>query len=360
MTNLMIFAGHRARAHIQTHGLQASDIAAIPGAAGGPKGLILNGLDRFIFGDWLASQERPRQFIGASIGAWRMAAACSPDPLAALDRLATQYTEAQCYRKGAKPDEISAVCDGMIRTILADEAHAIVNHPTRHLLAWVNRGKPALFGTNGRARKRGFAAAVLANTASRGKIGRYLERVVYSHPAAALDWLKTPFDTIPGEFRDLDAANIKSALLASGSIPFILNAVMDIPGSPPGPYWDGGLTDYHLGLPYERLDGLVLYPHFVPSITPGWLDKWVKRRHTPAAWLTNVILICPSPEFVASLPEGKIPDRSDFAGYGFDHAVRMRNWRTCIAESQRLADEWATFVRQPDMSQVLPLGDARR
>lgn len=360
MTSLTILAGNRARAHIQTHGLQASDIAAIPGAAGGPKGLILNGLDRFLLGHWLKDSQRPRQFIGASIGAWRMAAACAPNPLATLDCLAKQYTEAQCYRKGATIDEITAVCDGMIQAVLADDAAAIAQHESRHLITWVNRGKPVLHDPNGKARKRGFAAAVIANTASRGKLGRYLERVVYSNPRASLDWLREPFDTIPSEYRPLDANNLKPALLASGSIPFILHPVMDIPGSPPGPYWDGGLTDYHLGLPYHRLDGLVLYPHFVPSITPGWLDKWVKRRRTAAEWLTNMILICPSDEFVASLPNGKIPDRSDFAGYGFDHAVRMRNWRTCIAESRRLADEWASFVEKPDMSRVLPLGDARR
>jgi hypothetical protein len=360
MNSLMILAGHRARAHLQTRGLQADDIVALPGAAGGPKGLILNGLDKFRFGQWLTPGPCPRQFIGASIGAWRMAAACTADPLAAINRLAQQYTEAQCYRKGATADEISAVCDGMIQTILADQAPAIVSNSHRHLLAWVNRGRAPLHARGGRAKKRGFAAAVLANTASRGKLGRYLERVVYAHPNAALDWLTSPFDTLPSEYRALDEHNLKPALLASGSIPFILNPVHEIPGSPPGPYWDGGLTDYHLALPYDRLNGLVLYPHFSPSITPGWLDKWVKSRRAPTQWLTNMILICPSPEFVASLPAGKIPDRSDFAGYQFDHEVRMRHWRAAMAESQRLADEWASFVDKPDMNRVMPLGDARR
>lgn len=360
MKSLMILAGNRARAHLQTHGLKASDIVALAGAAGGPKGLILNGLDRFIFGQWLSSAERPRQFIGASIGAWRMAAACSPNPESAFGRLAQQYTEAQCYRKGATIDEITAVCDSMIRTVIADEAGQMVSHPTRHLLTWVNRGKPAVHTRDGRASKSGFAAAVIANTSSRGKLGHFLERVVYANPGADLGWLKESFDTIPSEYRPLDAGNLKASLLASGSIPFILHPVMDIPGSPPGPYWDGGLTDYHLALPYERLDGLVLYPHFVPSITPGWLDKWVKRRRAPAQWLTNMILICPTPEFVDALPNGKIPDRKDFAGYKFDHTVRMRNWKTCMAESQRMADEWAAFIEKPDMSLVLPLGDARR
>ncbi len=360
MKSLMIMAGNRARAHIQTQGLSANDIVALAGAAGGPKGLILNGLDRFIFGEWLGHTERPRQLIGASIGAWRMAAACSPNPIAAFERLAQQYTEAQCYRKGATIDEITAVCDSMIRTIISTEAAQMAHHPTRHLLSWVNRGRPAVHTKDGRASKSGFAAAVIANTSSRGKLGRFLERVVYANPQADLKWLQDGFDTIPSEYRQLDEHNLQSSLLASGSIPFILHPVHTIPGSPAGPYWDGGLTDYHLALPYDRLDGLVLYPHFVPSITPGWLDKWVKRRRAPAQWLTNMILICPTPELVASLPNGKIPDRKDFSGYKFDHTVRMRNWKTCMAESQRMADEWAAFVEKPDMSLVQALGDARR
>jgi hypothetical protein len=48
----------------------------------------------------------------------------------------------------------------------------------------------------------------------------------------------------------------------------------DIPGAPPGAYWDGGITDYHLHLdyasaPHDTNDAtdaprLVLYPHFQP------------------------------------------------------------------------------------------------
>ena len=36
---------------------------------------------------------------------------------------------------------------------------------------------------------------------------------------------------------------------------------------------DGGIIDYHLHLPYHRAQGLVLYPHFIDRIVPGWLDK---------------------------------------------------------------------------------------
>ncbi|MCX7219422.1 MAG: patatin-like phospholipase family protein, partial [Burkholderiales bacterium] len=80
---LQIRAGKTAMAHLRQHGLQAQDVAVIPAAAGGPKGLILQGLDQYLFGEWLPSAPRQRSLLGASIGSWRMAAACHADPVAA-------------------------------------------------------------------------------------------------------------------------------------------------------------------------------------------------------------------------------------------------------------------------------------
>ena len=57
------------------HGLRAADIRAVPAAAGGPKGLILNPLDRFLFGHWLTGPGPSVHLAGASIGAWRLACA---------------------------------------------------------------------------------------------------------------------------------------------------------------------------------------------------------------------------------------------------------------------------------------------
>ena len=73
------------------HGLRAADIRAVPAAAGGPKGLILNPLDRFLFGHWLTGPGPSVHLAGASIGAWRLACACLPDADAALARLAEDY-----------------------------------------------------------------------------------------------------------------------------------------------------------------------------------------------------------------------------------------------------------------------------
>ncbi|HCN87857.1 MAG TPA: lysophospholipase, partial [Oxalobacteraceae bacterium] len=83
MNALDFRAGPKALEHIRRHGLRAQDIAVVPAAAGGPKGLILQSLDQWLFGHWLPSAPRERTLLGASIGAWRMAAACHADPVAA-------------------------------------------------------------------------------------------------------------------------------------------------------------------------------------------------------------------------------------------------------------------------------------
>ncbi|HEX4878842.1 MAG TPA: patatin-like phospholipase family protein [Limnobacter sp.] len=369
MSSIRIILGERAKAHIANQGLKPEDICAIPAAAGGPKGLILQGLDHYLFTNWLGPahlQTRktkgllPLQLIGASIGAWRMAAAASSNPAATLKRLAQQYVEAQNYKPGVDRFEISRVCEAMVQTVVADEAQHMVNPTGKELLVWVNKGlTPLHHARQQRARKRGFASAVLANSMGRNRLANYFERWVFQSPGAHTDWLAQPFDRIPTRIEDLDALNIHSALLASGSIPFVLNPVNKIVKAfesqtehhprldlqhHHGPFWDGGLTDYHLALPYHRLPGLVLYPHFAPTVTPGWLDKFLKLRKAKPEWMSNVILVCPSPEFVASLPARKIPDRSDFKRYKFDHTVRIPLWQQAIAESERMAEDFNRWL----------------
>ena len=91
MHALQIYAGPKARQYIERQGLQAADVGTVPGAAGGPKGLILGPLDRFIFGPWLGASTHEVHLVGASIGAWRMATACLNQPLAAFERLERDY-----------------------------------------------------------------------------------------------------------------------------------------------------------------------------------------------------------------------------------------------------------------------------
>lgn len=345
---LRVLAGPRARQILCERGLSAHDVRIMAGAAGGPKGLVLNPLDRFIFGHWLNGATQPVHLLGASIGAWRMACACTRDPDAALARLAEDYL-AQRYEhapgKPPKASHVSAVfADALART-LAPQADEVLSHPTRRLHVFTSRGR-GLLAQQGRWRTPiGYLGAFAANAVHRRAMGLMLERVVFSDAR----------DAMPIEMRDyrtrrvdLTARNLTSSILASCSIPFWLDAVHAIDGAPKGAYWDGGITDYHLHLAYASLaDGLALIPHFQPSLVPGWLDKPLKWRHRASASLDNVVLLVPAAAWVSRLPRNKLPDRSDFRHHGDDHAARMRDWRAALAESARLADEFAELVQRP-------------
>ena len=353
---ITIRLGRRARARIAEQGVRALDIAIVPAAAGGPKGLILHQLDCWLFGDFLPQAPRRRQFIGASIGAWRMAAATLADPVAAQRRLVQEYV-GQRYPDKPSPAHVSRTCRALLDAMLDGQDTQLLQHAQHSLAVLAARGIGGL-GVPGVWRdRRGFLLAAAGNAVARARLAASLERVVFHAGPDGASWLRSRFDAFNGHFVPLAPDNLRDALLASGSIPLVLDAVTDIAGAPPGRYWDGGLVDYHLHLPYQREPDLVLYPHFADHLVPGWLDKampWRRVRGQDAA-LDNLILVSPSPAFVASLPNGKLPDRRDFPHYGQDHAGRIRDWRRAIAESERMAAAFARWAEQPDLRQALDL-----
>ncbi|MGL4446171.1 MAG: alpha/beta hydrolase, partial [Shewanella sp.] len=58
----------------------------------------------------------------------------------------------------------------------------------------------------------------------------------------------------------------------------------------------------------------------------------------------NALVLAPSAEFVAALPGGKLPDRTDFEQ--LDTAQRIKSWRAALALSERLAEEFAEVCAQ--------------
>jgi len=346
-----VHAGARAAAHLRADGLAPTDIGCVPAAAGGPKGLALIALDRRLFDPadgWL--RDASLELIGASIGAWRMAAAAMPDPIAALDRLAEAYV-GQTYPHRPSPREVAEQCRKLARAVLGTR-QAIDVGPRRALSVVTARARGALERGGSRA---AFARAALANALSRSRLAAHLQRVVFT--AGRPRFPSGVFDHFDLDCVTLDARNSEDALLASGSIPLLCEPVRNPAGAPRGEYWDGGLIDYHLLLPYSRLPKLVLYPHFAPHVTAGWLDKFLPwRRHARShPWLDNVIVFSPSPAMLERLPNRKLPDRNDFYRYGLDHAARQRDWRRAIAESERFADEVIGWLERPDASLLRPL-----
>jgi len=201
----------------------------------------------------------------------------------------------------------------------------------------------------------GYVGAFLANAVHRRAMGAWLERVVFSAPEhGAACPLPFGIEDFPTRQVALTQANFHPALQASCSIPFVLQAVHDIPGAPPGAYWDGGITDYHLHLKYDcgPGPGLVLYPHFQKAVVPGWLDKGLRWRHRATPYLDRMIVLAPDPGWVRSLPNAKLPDRSDFARYATDLQARIRAWTAAADASRQLADEFAAWVEKPDLARV--------
>ena len=148
--------------------------------------------------------------------------------------------------------------------------------------------------------------------------------------------------------------NLLDAIVATGAIPLVLNGVRDIAGAAHGIYRDGGVIDYHLDLPHSNDDRLAFYPHFLDRIVPGWFDKKLTWRRPDPAHVDRTILISPSNEFVAGLPNNKIPDRSDFER--FAPAERMKLWRQVVAECRRLADELHDVLEKGELeSRLRPL-----
>ncbi len=359
MTALRIYAGPKARQHIERHGLRPHDVRVVPGAAGGPKGLVLGPLDRFIFGEWLTASSQPVHLVGASIGAWRMATACLTDSTAGFERLERDYI-AQDYElePGRKTPTASHVSERFGQNLLSfygGRIDEVLLHPRYRLHIVTSRGRHVLGREHHLRTPLGYLGAFLTNSVHRRAMGAWLERVVFSTPGEGGPAVM-PFTT--GDYRTrqvaLSHANFNAALQASCSIPFVLTAVHNIPGAPPGAYWDGGITDYHLHLNYNASlsDGIVLYPHFQKAVVPGWLDKGLKWRHGSTHFLDNTLVLAPDPQWVKSLPNGKLPDRADFTRYGVDLKARMKAWNAVASASRQLADEFDAWLARPDISRI--------
>jgi len=363
---LAIYAGTKAKAHIATNGLQAKDIRVVAGAAGGPKGLLLLGLDKFIFGEWLKTSNQSVDLLGASIGAWRMATACMDDCEAGFDRLTKDYI-AQDYEpvynqrgKRVMPSSEFVSAEFAKALILFFENHLqeVLNHPRYRLHVLTSHGRGFLKQTNPSKRLQartvlGFAGAYFANLAQRRAMGHFMKRVVFSSENGEIGVAELPFmsnDYATRQF-PLVQANFYAALQASCSIPFVLNAVNDVAGAPLGSYWDGGLTDYHCHMNYAgklRDDEIVLVPHFQQHLIAGWLDKSLKWRHKSTAFLDNVVVLAPTTEWARTLPNGKIPDRQDFHTYADNFAGREKAWNGAVDQSHQLVQEFKDYLDNQD------------
>ena len=330
--SLSILAGAEALAELRGSGLRAERIRNFVGASGGPKWLVLHGMDRVLFPWLLERAQAPLHVVGSSIGSWRAATLATRDPLRALEDLCHEYIE-QRYSKKPSPRDISAGGEKILSAVLGQDGVApLVEHPLLRLHIVTARMRH-IGAAEGALQQLGLGAAIVLNAIDRRALGLSLERVVFD--AGGDPGPFAPWQTLPTTHVPLTNENALAALYASAAIPAVMEGVRNPDGAPRGTYRDGGVADYHFGQEIDAVDGLTLYPHFYSHLVPGWFDKMLPWRRTRG--LKRTIMIAPSAAHVASLPGGKIPDRDDFVK--MNDRDRIAAWRKVIELGRVMGDE---------------------
>lgn len=346
---LEIYAGDTAMKTILEEGFHQSLFTSFLGASGGPKWFCLYQCDRYLFGEFFKDRQSELNLVGSSAGAFRSACFAQNNPVAAIDRLAKHYSETT-YSKNAKPDEITEKAKILLDHVFGDSGAAeIIANPIFKAHFIVAKANGLVSFENKYLQGLGLVGSYVRNRASRKRLNRQYQRVVFQSPQSNLSFSDpADIDTIK---IDLSIENINSALLASGSIPMVMRGIKNIPNAPSGMYRDGGIIDYHFDINLQDT-GLTLYPHFNSQPKSGWFDKKSKRTVKSENY-AKTLLLCPSAEFVASLPYGKIPDRNDFVD--LDDNSRIKYWRTVFSETQKMVDSLHDFIATQDMSRIKPM-----
>ena len=352
--NLRFLAGDRALRRIQAEGLNPGMIRAVAGAAGGPKWLMLARMDRFLFQDWLGSDLKDLPLLGSSIGAWRHAVACLPQPAQAFCRFEELYVT-QAYPGRPTIEEIKGVTLRIFDSLFpADAVAHILGQKRFRLNVMAARARGILASELKPVQGFGLLAAAFANGVSRRGLAMFFERCLFYHPGQVPPFYPS------GDFVlhrvPLEPDNLRDALMASGAIPMAVAGVRNISGAPPGTYRDGGVIDYHFDIPYGIDEGIILLPHFSPGLITGWFDKKLTWRKPRRKNLENVLVVAPSQKFIESLPRGRMPDRMDFDTFRGHNQERIDYWYQILAETNRLADELAHVLGNQEIAaRVEPL-----
>jgi hypothetical protein len=336
---LLYRAGSRALARLRAEGLAPGTVSALVGPATGPRWLAFARLDGALHqSGLLAADEEGRRvlLVGASAGAWRMAALATAEPEAALDRLRAEYIQ-QSFDSDPSAAEVTAAYRRLLQVVFPHQAAGyMLTHPERHLGVIVSRSiepwprhRPGQLWLLARA----FANNALRPSAFERNFRRTL---LCAHPGT---W--PPVSS--GDVAPLTATNLHDALLASGSVPGYFEPVR-IADAPEGDYIDGGVTDYHLA---QRATDrpIVLMAHHGPRVAATWFDKHLPWRNSSAELLEDVLVMYPSQQYVCALPGSELPDRRDFHHFRGAPEERMRRWREAEARSEQLARQFLDDLR---------------
>ncbi|MBT9582538.1 patatin-like phospholipase family protein [bacterium] len=324
----MVQAGPSAYQQLRERGWQWDDFQVVLGASGGPRWLVLSAVDRLL-ARLLGQRPGPIHLLGSSSGAYRFSAYIQDNPEQALAALEETYIDADW--SPARPlGQIRQSAIGIVRSFLQRRP---LQHPTFRLHISTSLCRGWLAREHRLPQTLGLLAACVLAAVDRKHLKYLVQRVLFSDPRHPLP---SHLEDMASLRAPLTESNHFEAILASGAIPLLIPGENYVAHAPPGCLRDGGLVDYHFDSMHFHNDGLILYPHFAHSLLPGWLERFGPRRPVPPAVLDRMVLLSPSPEFIATLPGGKIPDRSDASQLG--QRERRRLWREAAQRGQQLAE----------------------
>ncbi|MGD0210402.1 MAG: patatin-like phospholipase family protein [Desulfomonilia bacterium] len=341
MKYLSVYAGTKAIELIRDKGLRPDMVEVVAGAAGGPKWLVLCGLDRAIFTSWLLKRSSPVHLIGSSVGSWRFAALAQG--MDAYEMFLKAYLR-QTYTTVPTARMVSAEIGKILDAYLDDAGiESVLHHPYARLNVLATR-----CSWPGSVERKYTVVLSMVMAGILNLVNRRLLRPFFSR-TLFYDGRDIPpyffMDGFPIRQVKLVHENMRQAVMASGSMPVIMEGIKDIPGAQPGMYRDAGIIDYHIASPFNS-SKLVLFPHYMERITPGWFDKMLPWRKPDAKDLENVVLLCPGRAFVERLPGGKIPSREDFRKFWKHDCERIAFWNQVVSASTVLGDEFMEVVEQ--------------
>ncbi|MFV8781742.1 hypothetical protein ACNKU7_04905 [Microbulbifer sp. SA54] len=347
----VVLAGANAARRVREEGLHQGQVSTLVGASGGPKWLAISQLDRVLISEFFRDRTAPIVTLGSSIGSFRNMCYATANPMEALERLEYGYINQSYATDRPTPAEVTAAGEEILQEVLGSTgALEVAGNPVWHSHFVTVRGRGPLGSEKKLVLAPALMASALANAVSRRSLSAFWDRVVFhagEQPGIAFDHLSTT------NIR-LNQENVCASVLASGSIPLVMAGVPTPHGAPSGNYRDGGITDYHFDLSFQHPQGLVLYPHFFPYMVPGWFDKSFRWRWVRGGAMQNVILVAPSPAWVAKLPFGKIPDRDDFIKLTTEE--RLRYWHAVVDAAKSVAEDffemWQTGAIADEMIEV--------
>jgi hypothetical protein len=322
--------------------------SAFLGASGGPKWFVLTGLDKVVFNEFMHKSDSHVDIIGSSVGAFRSACFAQKDPRAAITRLADGYSTT-VYSEKPTVKEITSKGVFLLKEMMGENGVVdALNADNKSIHIVVARCHGLTAFENKIKQFAGLALAAGRNAISRKKLQKSFSRVIISSKEGGFEFSeKMPIKTEVGL---LSQENFLDSLMASGSIPAVIEGVSSISGLKKGMFRDGGIIDYHFDMTINT-PGLVLYPHFYSTPTPGWFDKSIKSRSCHPDSYDNVLMVAPSADFVSKLPYSKIPDRKDFEAIPAQE--RISYWSRVISESDRLAEHFLNVVEHENPAQFI-------